>query len=241
MFQFNSERFDFWEIYESIKSYYPLGIKKEATTMFFSYPGFKALTDIIVDNIHDESHFIERWENVAKGLGLGIGREMIGTTYGQTPSFSSYILLNKESVGNLTRTKELHFFVSLVGPFYTVIGQDNNQVKLGDLGFFSSTNYIVVSPEIDFAEPFKLLCANIENQFKGFRFVPFEICKQTIDGLDVKYSDDNLNAVFHALFNDQVDLSIRSIIGNTFFKSEDWNKEGYVDNGDRWTSRPPII
>lgn len=74
---------------------------------------------------------------------------------------------------------------------------------------------------------------------EGFRFIPFELCTQTIDGLEVRYSDQNLNTVFHALFNDHIDLTTRNTIGNEYFKSEDWIKEGYVDKGSNWTAYPP--
>jgi len=207
--------------------------------MYFSYPGLKELEDIVVDNIHNDKHFIERWDNFTKDIEKEIGKEIIGTTYGQAPSFSSYVLLDTASIDNLTRTKELHFFVSLVGPFYTIIGQDSNTVKLEEHKNYRSTSYLVASPENEFADTFKLLCDKIENRFKGFRFVPFEICQQTIDGLDVRYSDENLNTVFHALFNNHIDLTIWRKIGNDYFKSGDWIKEDYVDTGGGWTIYPP--
>ena len=207
--------------------------------MYFSYPGLKELEDIVVDNIHDDSHFVERWDNFTKDTEKEIGKKIIGTTYGQAPSFSSYVLLDTVSVDDLTRTKELHFFVSLVGPFYTIVGQDNNAVKIDEHRSYRSTSYLVVSPEQEFADTFKLLCEKIENRFKGFRFVPFEICQQTIEGLNVRYSDENLNSVFHALFNNHVDLTIWRKFGNDYFKSEDWIKDGYVDTGGGWTIYPP--
>ena len=239
MLYFNSDKFDFWKIYDAIKRFYPVGVKKAESKMYFSYPGLKELEDIVVDNIHNDKHFIERWDNFTKDIEKEIGKEIIGTTYGQAPSFSSYVLLDTASIDNLTRTKELHFFVSLVGPFYTIIGQDSNTVKLEEHKNYRSTSYLVASPENEFADTFKLLCDKIENRFKGFRFVPFEICQQTIDGLDVRYSDENLNTVFHALFNNHIDLTIWRKIGNDYFKSEDWIKEDYVDTGGGWTIYPP--
>jgi hypothetical protein len=239
MLYFNSDKFDFWKIYDAIKRFYPIGVKRDESKMYFSYPGLKELEDIVVDNIHDDNHFIERWDNFTKDIEKEIGKEIIGTTYGQAPSFSSYVLLDTTSIDNLTRTKELHFFVSLVGPFYTIVGQDNNTVKLEEHKNYRSTSYLVLSPENEFADTFKLLCDRIENRFNGFRFVPFEICQQTIDGLDVRYSDENLDTIFHALFNNHIDLTIWQKIGNDYFKAEDWIKEGYVDTGGRWTIYPP--
>ena len=231
MLYFNPDKFDFWKIYDAIKRFYPIGVTRDDSKMYFSYPGLKELEDIVVDNIHDQDHFIERWGNFTKDIEKEIGKEIIGTTYGQAPSFSSYVLLDKTSADDLTRTKELHFFVSLVGPFYTIVGQDDNAVKIDDYRSYRSTSYLVISPEKEFADPFTLLCEKIEKRFEGFRFVPFAICKQTIEGLYVHYSDESLNSVFHVLFNNHVDITLSRKVGNDYFKSEDWIKEGYRDTG----------
>jgi len=238
MFYFNSDKFDFWVIYDAIKQFYPIGIPKDESRIFYSYPGLKKLESIIVENIHDENKFNNGWQSFTLEIEKAINKKVIGTTYGQAPSFSSYIQLDSLSADNLTRTKNLHFFVSLVGPFYTIIGEDSNTVKVNDQ-HFKSTNYLVVSPENEYAEAFNLLCSIIENRFKDFRFIPFHICKQEIEGLDVRYTDDNLSAIFNALFNNQIDLN-STIIGNKFFKSEDWIKEGWVDDGARWIAYPVI-
>ena len=77
----------------------------------------------------------------------------------------------------------------------------------------------------------------IETRFKDFRFIPFQICKHKIDGLDVRYTDENLSSIFNALFNDQIDLT-SSTIGSDYFKSEDWIKDGYAGDKAQWTAYP---
>ena len=237
MLYFNYNKFDFWKIYDSIKHFYPIGIKKDDSKMFHSYPGLKELEKVLVDNIHDQGKFNSVWKDFTNEIESRLGKEIIGTTMSQAPSFSSFVSLETTKLDNLTRTKELHFFVSLVGPYYTVIGEDNNTIKIEDRQL-RTTNYIVTSPQGEFADTFSLLCDKIESRFKGFRFVPFGICKQTIEGLDVRYSDENLSAVFHALFNNHVDLTCKTI-GNEYYKCENWIKEEYVDEGGNWTVYPP--
>lgn len=241
MLYFNPDKFDFWKIYDSIKQYYPIGINKHAENMFSAYPGLKTLENIIGDNIHNPNHLIERWGSFTTNIEKETGKEIVGTCYGQAPSFSSYLLLNKASMGNLTRTKELHFFVSLIGPFYSIIGQDANTVKLDEHKNYQSVSYLAVSPEQDFEDAFRLIAGQIENRFKGFRFVPFGICKQTIDGLSVPYADGNMQSIFHALFNNLIDITIPRIIGNEYYKSEDWIKETYINTTEEWIAgNPPI-
>lgn len=237
MFSFYAYKFDFWKIYDIIKKFYPIGIQKGEDKMFYSYPGLKELGDIVVENIHENDNYIARWESFTNQIENLIQKKIVGTTYGQAPSFSAFVQLGTSSFDNLTRERELHFFVSLVGPFYTVIGQDKSIIKVGD-GVFRNTSYLVVSPENEFADIFNILCNKIEERFKGFRFVPFYICKQTIDGLDVRYVNDSLNSIFNALFNDHVDLNVRTL-GDESYKSKDWIKEGYIDTGKGWTVYPP--
>ena len=110
MFQFNHEKFDFWEIYKSIIRFYPIGVRKDDSKLYLSYPGIKDLEKIVVDNFQGTSHFISTWENFTKEIEAEIQKEINGTTYGQAPSFSSYVLLDTTIVDNLTRTKEIHFF-----------------------------------------------------------------------------------------------------------------------------------
>ena len=238
MLYFNSDKFDFWTIYDCIKKRYPIGIQRDESKMYSSYPGHQELISIIVENIHEESNFKTRWSDFILNVKHKIQKEIIGTTYGQAPCFSSFIELEKQTTDNLTRIKELYFFVSLVGPFYTIVGQDRNELRI-DKKVYWTTNYLVVSPEKEFIEPFNLLAELIEEKFAGFRFVPFDICKQSIEGLEVHYvSPEKLNTIFHALFNDQIDISVRTI-GNEYFKADKWIKEGYVDKGGHWVAYPP--
>src|SRR5688500_5405881 len=121
MFCFNYDKFDFWKIYDSIKQFYPIGIKKDDSKMFFSYPGIKELVKIVVNNIHDPGKYNSTWKEFTKEIESQLGKEVVETTYGQAPSFSAFVLLETSMQNNLTRTQELHFFVSLTGPYYTVI------------------------------------------------------------------------------------------------------------------------
>jgi hypothetical protein len=54
MFSFNTDKHDFWPIYDAIKQFYPIGIQKnDDDGMYVSYPGIKLLETIIIDNIHN--------------------------------------------------------------------------------------------------------------------------------------------------------------------------------------------
>lgn len=236
---FNADKYEFWEIYERIKLFYPIGIGKADREFYYSFPGLKALQQQLVENFHDTQQYEVRWTGFLRQLEEVFGRRVVDTTYGQKPAFSASIELEKTENDNLTRRKEFHFFVSVLGPFYTVIGCDVNTVTLGP-SHYMSTNYLVISPEQEFAAPFNNLCDIIEARFSGFRFVPFYICEATINGLCVADWVEDHSSVFNALFGDFLDRHPSATIGISHYKSDDWIRDGYVDNGVRWTGYPPV-
>jgi hypothetical protein len=236
-FSFNPEKFNFWEIYESIAKYYPIGIPKNESKFSQSFQGHKDLVAILLDNIHNEKNFKIRWVSFDKEIKKLSQKKVIGTTYGQVPCFSSYVEIEKKKYKNFTHFKELHYFVSLLGNFYTVIGDDRNEMTERE-NKFRTTNYLAVSPEHEFAKTFNLLCEQIEMRFTGFRFVPFQICAQTIIGLDVKDDLEKQDTIFDAIFGGSHIRFNNRILGNEFYKADEWIREGYVDTGSHWTIYP---
>jgi hypothetical protein len=234
---FNSEKFDFWKIYERIIKFYPVGILRDNPQFYETFPGRKEFVELLVENIHNDKKFNKRWVNFDKEIKKLTQKKVIGATYGQCPSFSSYVELEKKTNGKFKHLKEIHYFVSLLGNFYTIIGESKNELTEGK-NKFHTTNYLVVSPENEFAEIFSLLSKQIESKFENYKFIPFNICTQKLLGLDVRDAIEKQDTIFSAIFNSQISFNNR-IIGNQFFKSEDWIKEGYIDEGNHWTIYPP--
>ena len=240
---FFNEKYNFWPVYESIKKYYPIGCIEDWERLYkcraFDYPGRMDLESIILDNLHNDNNFNSRWKSIEREIETLTEKKVIGTTYGRAPCFSGYIELESISINNLTRLKELYFFVSFVGPFYSIIGQDRSIVTF-DKSNISHTNYLVVSPENEFAEPFSLIEKKIQEKFPGYLFTPFHLCKQELEGLSVRGSNDEHNkTVFHALFNDQIDLSAE-FIGDGMYGSEKWIRGDYDGSKEGgWTIYPP--
>lgn len=232
----HSEKYDFGEISRTIEHFYPIGTSIE-DIRYFSYAGIKELEKLVFDNIHNKSHFKSRWTDFCKEIEGEIQMPIVGNTSGQSPCFSSFVLLETSSMNNLTRTSALHFYVSLIGPFFTVVARDNNTVKVGQV-HYSSTNYLTISPKDEYAEVFNHIVDKIESRFLGYRFIPFEICKQKIKGLHVSYSTNAANTVFNALFKDEGTPS-NSIRGNILYKWDDWIKEGWDGSEVNVVLSPP--
>ncbi len=243
-FTFNPDRYNFWPIYEAIRKYYPIGITRlDESSLFFRFPGIKALEAIVVKNIHDQDTYQKVWGSFQKSLQEEIGKEIIGTTYGQAPSFSALVQADLFRQGSFTFRKELHFTVSLVGPFYTVYGRQAVRFTEQDgKKSYESTVVLTVSPYEEYEGLFQLIRQRIESRFKEYRFVPFAINQQYLEGLRVRYLDQEANTIYNALFNhllfNETNPQKTQVRGDNHYGFEDWViANPQVDH--KWIILPP--
>lgn len=206
-FSFNSDLYDLWEIYDAIKSFYPLGIPRgEGGGVYFEYAGIKKLEQIVVENIHDENNFKNRWANYRNELAEKLEKEVIGKTYGQSPSFCSSVVLERNEIGNCTHLKELYFAVSLVGNFFSIYGLDSTLILEDQESFkgYQVANMVTTSPFKECEKVFSTVENSIRERYPTYKMVPFAFGQQIIDGLQVRYSDAEVCSIHMALFNDFV-------------------------------------
>ncbi|QCW98854.1 hypothetical protein FGM00_01485 [Aggregatimonas sangjinii] len=236
-FNFNSHSYNLWEIYEGIKSFYPIGIPQgDGVGIFYEYSGLKKLEDIIIDNIHDENNFQNRWTDYTDELKKIMKKEIIGTTYGQAPCFSSSIIIEKNVVGTCTHLKELHFAKSFVGNFFTIYGLDSTRIldeKDGNKGYHIA-NVVTGSPFKEFEKDFLLLENNIRNRYPNHKMIPYSFGRQIIDGLQVRYSDAEICSIQMALFNDMIQPKnnfrftqghvVDNTRGDIYYGLDDWKR-----------------
>ena len=202
-FSFNSDKYDLWEIYETIKKFYPIGIgKMDGGGIYLEYPGIKALEKIVIENIHDRKNYTERWVDFTKDLATKIDLGFVGTTFGQAPSFSASLVLSRNQVENCLHNKELHFSVSLIGNYFQIYGLDTTRImeKDGDSGY-SAVNVVTTSPFEEFKEAYDFVEHHIRTRYPNHRLVPFAFGQQIISGLQVRYLDNELCSANMAIFN----------------------------------------
>lgn len=235
-FGFYSRKFDYWPIYEAIKEYYLIGVENTDWEMYSNYPGFRRKTELSVQHIHQESDLNRSWNQFLDEIKQLAGLELVNTTLPYDSCLSGYILLDSKSIEGVSITRELHFYLSFLGPFYSVVGQDRYYERKPDLNIVKTT-CLTVSPKFEYEELFCLLEKKIEERFIGYRFVPFRIGELSLKGLNVDDSDGKNNKIFHALFTSLLDFSHYNV-GDGFYKNEDWIRNGYVDDGQQWTASP---
>jgi hypothetical protein len=244
-FSFNPDRHNFWPIYETIVKYYPIGISKESS-LYLRYPGIKALEEIVVRNIHDKDTYDTLWTNFEKSVQDAFGKEVVGTTYGQAPSFSAFLRINHWQHEQVSIRKELHFAVSLAGPFFTIYGKEVARFEELESIYDIHTGYessvvLTVSPFEEYKEPFVALKKSIELHFKGYKFVPFAINQDYVEGLSVRYIDLKVNTIYHALFNHLLfaDDHQQWIRGDEYYGYDAWEIDSPAP--EEWIILPPGV
>jgi len=162
-----------------------------------------------------------------KEIGRDLNKEIIGMTYGQAPSFSSSLILERNQLDNLYHFKELRFTVSLVGNFFQIYGFDSTGImeKDEDKGY-RKVNVVTTSPHKEFKESFEFVEKKIKEKYPSYRIVPFALGQKIINGLQVRYLDDEICSINMAIFNQflsEENIS-RSIRGNRYYGIESWKK-----------------
>lgn len=244
-FSFDSQQFDFWPVYDTIKQYYPIGLstgKAEADDiMRQTYPGQELMWQLIADNIINTKNYRSRWSTFQKELQSVLKKRVHADNSLSTPCFNGYIPLKKEQGSSIIYTKELRFCISFLGPYYTIYGLDQSFIQLPESFSFqlldgtridSATRHAVhavtVSPYQEYAELFTALEQQLQLRFPGYRLLPFKLSLQLLKGLP--HEDSRLyrdQAVFEALFHSHyplANLPPTAFRGDAYYGMDAWRR-----------------
>jgi len=146
---------------------------------------------------------------------------------GQAPCYSTEFTLEDEETPELRRVKKIVLVFSLVGKFFAIFGIDETYIadraRERTQWQNHAVNVLTVSPHAEFEKIFNGIKLAVEQQFEGYKFIPFRIHCAVINGLQVRYSDREECTIFHALFNDRYNLDhILMPRGDAGFGSKDW-------------------
>lgn len=183
-FQAEYRHASFRMIEDTIGEYYPVGTQDghwdENTLEGFSK--FKSFRKPIEDNF---SSYGQKWEPFVRHLELALKTSVSAHPAMDAPCLSGTVEIASTKVKDLTWTKELKFFISLLGPYYCIYGLDYSTVELDisrplaanttDRGYFMAYNAITISPEFEYKDTFLRLKQEIGNKFTQHRFVPYRV------------------------------------------------------------------
>lgn len=165
-------------------------------------------------------------------------KEVVGTTYGQAPSFSSYLILEKNEFQDGCNFKQLQFAVSFVGKFFTIYGLDLTAIYEKE-GQYTKTYFqsgiFTTSPFKEFKTDFVKLESLIRQKFYNYKMIPFAFGQKIINGLQVGYCDAEVCSVYMALFDATIQvgnnfgythgLTVKHTRGDIYYGLDDWVKD----------------
>lgn len=222
-FGFNHVKHDFWEIYEVLIKYYPIGINGESLQN--DYSGIKELRKIITENIHNPDKY-QIWLDFIKTVNQNVRFNCIDRTMGQCPAYSAQVEIAKEYFPIVEIERNINISLSLLGKYYCIYGEDIGYMKNENGKINQAIFKYVVSPYGYFNDAFLEIEEQIKTTFPDYRIVPFRILTKSIKGLEFhleKYS------IYRALFNDFIKLGT-NLEGNTNYGSKSWENKNFDKN-----------
>jgi hypothetical protein len=240
---FNYTEHDFTPIYDTLTIYFPI----ENPYLFNEenikeFHGVEKINNLLRDHFFNKKNYTQRWGSFRKHLKRHWKKSFEETMVAFYPCYSGRIILHSQKTNNHTYTKELHFYISLLGPYYSIMGIDRSEITLhenwesfadhlkkSDVSY-EADHVITVSPYQEYADDFKTLQTQITSFFEGLRFVPFKINLKKIQGISIVYTDTEeylRNTVFSALFRP---LKITSRVrGDVRYGFDEWLKIKKLD------------
>lgn len=238
------DKHDFSAIEETLIKYLPIANPHDYNEENIEdFKGIQDIGEILNINFGTNKIYREKWGKFKKHLKEGLKSPVQESTVAFYPCYSGIVTLKKEKNNNLIYSKELHFFISLLGPYYCILGVDKCEIMLAELmptmngseeiltRPYSANLAITVSPYLEFQESFLDLQNKILDYFPSLKFVPYSINLRKEEGISLIYpsSEEKIkNTVFSALFNPDNFFNSEPR-GDTYFGLNEWLKIKKLD------------
>lgn len=243
-FQADLTDHNFQEIFDTIKEYYPIeeqykNYKPEALRDF---PGYQKIGQLIEENFINRKNHKERWTSLSKYLRTSLKKRVISSNGLFDCCASGEVIMDAFKSKEYTKTKKLCYYISLLGPYYTIYGMDSSEVILptkysnfdGDeirVIPYSADHVVTISPVFEYESLFVQLQDKIKERFTGYKFIPYSTGVSSIEGISRRYmseddsAEDNRhkNNIYAALFGLKVKPRCR-YRGDSNYGFFDWLK-----------------
>jgi hypothetical protein len=222
-------------IYKTIKEYYPIKQEKRFTSKkFASTAGFKKIQRLMVEEFFDKGVYEKRWGKIVSSVSKALNKPIAAYPEMSAPSLFCDLTLSKITQTDFIREKSLYFYISVLGPFFSIHGVDHSIALLpmdsrygpNERGNYAATHAITVSPVFEYEEAFNALEHELRKELPGYLFVPYSIGASTIK--NISRSDDTFNlaamdTIYEGLFSSHAvhDALTR---GDEYYGLSDWLK-----------------
>ncbi|HEY8937857.1 MAG TPA: hypothetical protein VIM65_21680 [Cyclobacteriaceae bacterium] len=232
-FQTEYKDYNFQEIYDTIKTFYPIEEPDRYTTeTISSFPGFIEMSRLMEENFINQKNYRERWSKFNKHLKKSIKKPIRSTFTLSNCSYYGEVVLETIENNDYSRSKKLHFFISILGPYFSIYGIDSSSVKLPvqehgqEYLQYDANHAVTVSPVSEYQTLFLSLEDSIREWFPGYLFIPYEIGMSTLKGISIEdeYQPTlHPNTIYEGMFGHIATPACESR-GNASYGIEDWRK-----------------
>lgn len=203
---------DFSLIADTIKEYFPIGNKTRLTSKnVAASPGFKKIGKIVNDEFLNQKAYRDKWGKLTSNLKKAFKKPVHAHPDLSGGGFFGEVIIEEDKKPNFIRQKSLRFYVSILGPFFSIHGIDSSTALLEiesrvpefNKGNFAATNAITISPVFEYLEVFNKLEDELRSFFPGYLFVPYAVGMSTIKNISVadEHRDPrSLDTIYEALF-----------------------------------------
>src|SRR5690606_2149524 len=203
---------DFTLISDTIKQYFPVGKAKRLTSKTVAAsPGFKKIGKIVNKEFLNQKAYRDKWGKLTSHLKKAFKRQVHGHPDLSGGGFFGEVIIEEDKKTGLIRQKSLKFYVSILGPYFSIHGvyssiallEIDSPVPDFNKGNFAATHAITISPVFEYRELFAQLEDELRSFFPGYLYVPYAVGMSTIKNISV--ADElrdprSLDTVYEALF-----------------------------------------
>src|SRR5689334_13861066 len=164
---------DFTLIANTIKEYFRVSKPKRLTAKTVaSSPGFKKMGKIVNEEFLNQKAYRQKWGKLTSHLKKAFKRPVQGHPDLSGGGFFGEVIIEEQKKPDFIRQKSLRFYVSIIGPFFSIHGVDSSTALLEiesrvpefNKGNFAATNAITLSPIFEYKEVF----TKLENELRAF-------------------------------------------------------------------------
>jgi hypothetical protein len=215
--------YDFRAIYDTIKEHYPIegGHKQYTRETLKTFDGYKKIDQLVDENFFKKKNYKERWTAFQKFLKKSMDRKIDNTHTLVNTCFSGSVMVDELVTPEYSKTKMLHYFISILGPYYSIYAMDRSEVKLPTtmglskneeprIHSYYADHVATVSPVFEYELAFLQLQTKIKEWFPTYKFIPCDIGLSTIDGISAYVQtyggdiDAHSDSIYTGLFGPSV-------------------------------------
>jgi hypothetical protein len=226
---------DFALIQKVIGEYFPVGRGKRITPeAASSFAGFQKRGELYNSEFLNEKAYRAKWGKLSRHIKKLLKRKVWEFPDMMGGGFVGEVTIFEDRHPDFERKKSLRFYVSILGPFFSIHGIDSVRSLLAtgldsrpaDKGHFDATVAITVAPIFEYLDDFKILEAALRVFFPGYLMVPHCVGMSTIR--NISNAEDYgplrpMDTIYEALFGTMA-VHACPFRGDSRYGMDDWLK-----------------